>query len=140
MELMGHDEFVQSLKEKVELDSLEDQLGSFPITNPGIQIWMFLSRTLFQAWLPCRRDPWGRPKTIPLALWESNYYRWSFGLLPPEGCVESRLPQISRPAASQHHIDDSALTENGFTFCGTYPKQFIGLAPIPFASKSILIV
>ena len=36
MELMGHDEFVQSLKEKVELDSLEDQLGSF--TNRGIDV------------------------------------------------------------------------------------------------------
>jgi len=60
MELMGHDEFIQSLKEEAELDSVGDRLGSFSITNRGIQIWLLLrpyhgSRTFFQARLPCRR-------------------------------------------------------------------------------------
>ena len=42
-ELMGHDEFIQSLKKDAsgeELDFVEDRLGTFPITNRGIQIWM----------------------------------------------------------------------------------------------------
>ena len=60
MELMGHDEFIQYIKTDVpeeELDSIEDRLGTFPVTNRGIQIWMLLrpyrsSSSLFEAQLP----------------------------------------------------------------------------------------
>ena len=97
MELMDHDEFIQNIKVHVpdeELDSIKDRLGTFPITNRGIQIWLLLrpyygSRTIFQACLPCRDGPMHPPVAIPLALWESNYYRSSqvphFRKIPPEG-------------------------------------------------------
>jgi len=105
MELMDHDEFIQFLKKEVpeaELDSIADRLGSFPITNRGIQIWMLLcpyrdSRFRFQAWLPCRLRPLDPPVAIDLALWESNYSRGTT-------TIASSLSQIPRPAASQHHI------------------------------------
>ncbi|KIM52916.1 hypothetical protein SCLCIDRAFT_478751 [Scleroderma citrinum Foug A] len=95
MELMGHDEFIQHIKTDVpkeELD-LEDRLGAFPVSNRGIQIWLFLrphpsSRTLFEAWLPCRRGRLDPLVTINLTL------------IPP--C----LSQIPRPAASRHHIQN----------------------------------
>ena len=74
MELMGHDEFIEFIKEDVreELDSVEDRLGTFPITNRGIQMWLLLcpyrgSRTFFQARLPCR-DGRRDPVTINLVL------------------------------------------------------------------------
>jgi len=83
MELTGHDQFIQSFRKDVpeeELDSIEERLGTFPITNRGIQIWLFLrpfpsSCTLFEARLPCRYGRRGPPVAIALTLWESNYYR-----------------------------------------------------------------
>jgi len=67
MELVAHDEFIQFLKQDSVAD-IEDRLGTFPITNRGIQIWMLLrpyrgSCSLFEAWLPCRSDPWDPPVT-----------------------------------------------------------------------------
>ena len=141
MELMGHDEFIQYIKEDVpeeELDLIEDRLGTFPITNRGIQIWLFLrpccgSCTLFEAWLPCRPCPMTPPVTIPLALWESDYYRCpgpSLGFLPPKAPL--RLRQVYLRYQDLLHrnttfeIDDSVLTENGFTFCGAFPEKFTG--------------
>ena len=132
MELMGHDEFIEFAK-----DSIEDRLGTFPVTNRGIQIWLLLYRsfrTLFDALLPCRDGPRGPPVVIHLVVWESNYYR--------RGAPQSSRQFISG-APSQFHqvylryqdpphrnttfeIDDTALTENGFTCCDTYPKKFAG--------------
>ena len=147
MELMGHDEFIQFLKEEEvpeeELDSIEDRFGTFPITNRGIQIWMLLrpyrgSCSIFEAWLPCRGGPMQSPVAIELALWESNYYRCPlpyFGLPPTEGPPELRqvylryqdLPhRIASHRIATFEIDDSALTEDGFTCCNAYPMKFIG--------------
>ena len=46
MELMDPDKFIESLSEympEAELPSSEDdRLGTFPVTNRGIQIWLFL--------------------------------------------------------------------------------------------------
>jgi len=131
MEPMDQDEYIEFLKEDVpeeELDSIKDRLGTFPITNRGIHIWMFLrpyrdSRTLFEALLPCRLRPSEPPKTIDLVLSESNYYRgpgpglWdllsSTGTTsagppspPPPMEIVPSLSQISRPATSQHHIQN----------------------------------
>ena len=99
MELMGHDEFIEYFDRDVpeeELHSLEDRLGTFPITNHGIQIWLLLgpfhdSQILFQAQLPCcncQEDP----MTIDLTLLESNYYRClTPSLFPPlEGPLQLR--------------------------------------------------
>ena len=140
MELMGDDEFIKYLKAyapEAELDSVEDRLGAFPVTNRGIQIWMPLcgeSRTLFRAWLPCRLRPRHPPVTIPLSLWESNHYRCPvshcFEFTGPEGPL--RFHQVylryqDPPRRSTtFKIDDSALTENGFTCCDTYPAKFTG--------------
>ena len=85
MELMNRDEFIESLGSEApegELPSIEDdRFGTFPITNRGIQIWLFLRRlasdSVFEALLPCRSHPSDSPVTIDVALWESNYYRHS---------------------------------------------------------------
>jgi len=142
MELMGHDEFIQSLKEDVpeeELDCIDDRLGTFLITNRGIQIWLLLrphhsSRTLFQARLPCHRGPWEPPLNINLVLWESNYYRCPVPYIPVRGpyppAGPRQLCQVYLRYQDPPHrntafeIDDSALAENGFTCCDTYPKKF----------------
>jgi len=142
MELMGHDEFIEYLKDDVpeeELHSIEERLDTFPITNRGIQIWMVLgpflhSRTRFRAWLPCRDGRRGPPVTIALTLWESNYYRCPmshFGLrLPPEGPPQLRQVYLRYQDPPHRNltfeVDDSMLTENGFTCCDTYPKKFSG--------------
>ena len=138
MELMGHDEFIQFLKEEEvpeeELDSIEDRFGTFPITNRGIQIWMLLrpfSCTLFRAWLPCRRSLRDPPVVIDLAFWESNYYRWQvpFHLVPPPvGPPQFRQVYLRYQDLPHRNttfeIDDSALTENGLTCCDVYPNKF----------------
>ena len=88
MELMNRDQFIESLRgdgfRERELPSVEDdRFGTFPVTNRGIQIWLYIrphvgSDSVFQAWLPCRHrsDLLGRPVVIDLACWESNYYRY----------------------------------------------------------------
>ena len=137
MELMDSDEFIQYLKRMIpeELDSIEDQLGTFPITNRGIQIWLFLrchceSPSIFDARLPCRRGPLDPPVSIALALWESNYYR-SPGSFP-SGSGPPQFRQVYLRYQDPPHrsvtfeIDDSALAENGFTCCDAYPKEFTG--------------
>ena len=137
MELMNSDEFIQYFKKDIleeELDSVEDRLGTFPITNRGIRIWLLLrpdidSRTLFEARLPCRSGPWEPPVTIDLVLWGSNYYR-----CPYLACSDAplRFHQVYLRYQDPSHrsttfeIDDSALTENGFTCCAAYPMKFSG--------------
>ena len=122
-----------------ELDSLEDRLSTFPVTNRGIQIWLLLrphhdSRTLFEAWLPCRRGPWKTPVTLNLDLWESNYYRCTMPHIGPKSKLDGplQLRQVHLKYQDLPHrnitfeIDDSVLTENGFTCCDAYPKKFTG--------------
>ena len=141
MELMGDDEFIQYINAHVpeeEPHSIEDsRLGAFLVTNRGIQIWLLLrphrgSRTRFQAWLPCRRGRRDPPVTINLALWESNYYRCP-SVRQEDSEEPPQLRQVHlRYQASQDlphrnttfEIDDSALTGNGFTYCGAHPIEF----------------
>ena len=117
--------------------TVEDRLGTFLVTNRGIQIWMPLSPgfpTHFHAWLPCRFRLRHPPVTIPLSLWESNYYRCPastfFKFTSPKG--PPRFHQVYlRYQDLPHHsttfeIDDSALTKNGFTCFDTYPEEFTG--------------
>ena len=138
MELMNQDEFLESLKERIpeeDLPSIEDdRLGTFPITNRGIQIWLFLRPrvgcdSVFQVLLPCRSRPSGPPVAIILALWESNYYRY------PGSIHHERVPlqlrqvylryQGTPHCNSTFEIDDSAVHKKGFTYSAACPEGLI---------------
>ncbi|KAL4069912.1 heterokaryon incompatibility protein-domain-containing protein [Scleroderma yunnanense] len=142
MTLMDHNKFIQRLtsyipKEELRLIDSEDRLGVFPVTNRGIQIWMFLrplndSGSIFQAFLPCGFGLFGRPVIITLALWKSNYYRY---FMQGHGCSTKgpvRFHQVYLRYQDTPHcdatfeIDDSAITENGFTYYGAYPEEIKG--------------
>ena len=140
MELIDHDEFIHSLKFDIpekELPLIErDLFGTFPITNRGIHIWMFLrcardSDSVFEAVLPCRTS-WGPPETICLGLWNSNYYRYSlpWGGLLTRGNLQFRQVylryQDSLNCDVTFEVDDSAMTENGFTYCNSCPSELKG--------------
>ena len=137
MELMKPDEFIESLKDEVRgLDSVDKELpGVFPITNRGIHIWLPLrpcgdSTLVFKAGLPCRSGTSSSPVTIDLALWESNYYRYftsrSAGS-PAEPTLQFHQVYLRYQDTPHHNavfeIDDSAVTDNDFTYCGTFPLQ-----------------
>ncbi|KAL4071631.1 heterokaryon incompatibility protein-domain-containing protein [Scleroderma yunnanense] len=140
MELMDPDDFIQYLKKSIPAEELptmeEDQFGTFPITNRGIQIWMLLcpyvgSDSVFEAWLPCRFHPWSRPVRIPLALWKSNYYRY---FTTGEGSSTGKTLQFRQlylryqdtPHRATFEVDDSAITKNGFAYSCTYPPELTG--------------
>jgi len=70
---------------------------------------------------------------IALALWESNYYRCPVlydERFRPEGPLRLRQAYLRYQDLPHHsttfEVDDSALTENGFTCCATYPIKFTG--------------
>ncbi|KIM60627.1 hypothetical protein SCLCIDRAFT_937964 [Scleroderma citrinum Foug A] len=114
----------------------DDRFGTFPVTNRGIQIWLFLrpivgSDSVFQALLPCRRHPWDPPVAINLALWESNYYRY-----PGPSCHEGGRLQLRRVylryqdtphmhRSSTFEIDDGAMHKDGLTSSHTCPVGLI---------------
>jgi len=141
MKLMDPHEFFKSLPSwlmlEAELPSTEDdRLGTFPITNRGIQIWLFLrplhgADSVFQACLPCRSGPWDPPVAINLCLNESNYYRCADPASHPDpGTFQFRQVYLRYQDTSHRNaafeIDDSAITENGFTYRSVYPVQFTG--------------
>jgi len=140
MELMDQNEFIESIRREIpeeeELPSIEDdQFGTFPITNRGIQIWLFLrplvgSDSVFEALLPCRSRPSDPPVDIDLALWESNYYRYSSTLLLSAVCRPELRRVYLRYQDTPHcnstfEIDDSAITENGFTHSATCTEGIV---------------
>jgi len=141
MELMDPDEFIEyylSMYMPGEgLGSIEkDRLGTFPITNRGVQIWLFLfphygSHTIFHALLPCRSRPFFPPVFIDLRLWESNYYRYAQLVFHPERTSQFRQVYLKYQATSHHRnasfeIDDSTITENAFVCLDTLPLNFAG--------------
>jgi len=133
MELMKSDDFTEFLKDKIREED-KDCFGVFPITNRGIQIWLLLSpygdsTSVFKARLPCRSGTSGSPVTIDLALWESNYYRYfTSRSVGPPGELAPQFRQVYlRYQDTPHHdatfeIDDSAVINNGFTYCGSFPS------------------
>ena len=139
MVLMDYNKFLQWLKDFIpeeELHSIEkDRFGTFPITNRGIQIWLFLtphhgSRSVFEAWLPCRSRSSGPPVAINLASWNSNYYRYSLlvSQFPTERTVQFRQLYLGYQDTHRDvtfEIDDSAITENGFICFDAYPSTLI---------------
>ena len=137
MELLDHDEFIRFVRKdvrKVKLPAIdEDHFGVFPITNRGIQIWMLLrpysgSDSVFRAYLPCRGES-GYLVTINLALWKSNYYRYSRVYASPSDSLQFRqvyLRYEDMPCNVTFEIDDSAITENGFTRFDAHPSELPG--------------
>jgi len=158
MVLMGHNEYIEFLEEDVpeeELESIEDRLGSFPITNRGIHIWLPLqpsrdSRSHFKARLPCRRSPSRPPQTINLVLSESTYYRdpGPVRIVPPDTTSAGPPPlwklsqvylryQDPPRRNTTFKIDDSALIENGLIYYDAYPKEFAGDTPTLTSANSL---
>ncbi|KAL4081386.1 hypothetical protein V8B97DRAFT_17785 [Scleroderma yunnanense] len=152
MELMDLDEFVRSVKDDIPEDELrsvnEDQLGVYPITNRGIHMWLLLrpgvgSRSVFKALLPCRSGPLDPPVAIDLALWESNYYRYSTTSLwdgfPMQRTLQFRQLYLRYQEIPHRdaifEINDSTITENGLTYCGTYPSKITETTLPPIHSK-----
>ena len=131
IELMDHGEFIQFLRNKIpeeELSSIDpDSFGVFPTTNRGIHIWMLLSpypgsNSFFRAYLPCR-GPSQQVVTIELVLWKCNYYR-CLGMSGRALRVLRKVSQFRQvylryqdiPSCNvTFEIDDSGVTENGFT-------------------------
>ena len=154
MELVDHDEFIESLKEHIpeeELLSVEDdRFGTFHITNRGIQIWLFLrprvgSDSVFQALLPCRSRPLSPPVAINLALWESNYYRYPMPFRH-EG-ERLRLRQIylryqDMPCCNPtFEIDDSAIHKaEGFTYSGRCTEGTVTGNTVTLSTTDLLCV
>ena len=113
MELMDPDGFIQHLENLIPKERLQsikrDRFGTFPITNRGIQIWLLLcpyhdSRSVFQAWLPCRPAPYHGAVTINLAVWESNYYRYPRLEFPTDQTLQvpPSLSQVSGHASRRY--------------------------------------
>ncbi|KAL4073003.1 heterokaryon incompatibility protein-domain-containing protein [Scleroderma yunnanense] len=137
MELIDHNKFIKYCKDRIPAHKPIDteHFGAFPVTNRGIQIWMFLrpsddSDLVFEAWLPCRLDPSLPPVSIKLALWNSSYYRYRMSLYSVEQTLQFRQVYL-RYQDTPHsdlifEIDDSAITRNGFTYCGGYPEGMTG--------------
>ncbi|KAL4063529.1 hypothetical protein V8B97DRAFT_2011603 [Scleroderma yunnanense] len=140
MKLMDQKEFIEYIEDYIPEEELrlikEDRLGSFPITNLGIQIWMPLHPcvgpgSVFRTWLPCHQL--GSPVQISLAFWKSNYCRYFKSREesePTEGAVHFRQVHLQYQDTPHHditfEIDDDAIIKNGFTYCGTYPRELAG--------------
>jgi len=139
MELMNQDEFFESLRCDIpggELPLIEDdRFGAFPITNRGIQIWLFLrphvgSDSVFQALLPCRSRPSGPPVAIDLALWESNYYRYPGSIQYKRERLQLRhvyLRYQDTPLClnSTFEIDNSAILLEDVISSAVYPVELM---------------
>jgi len=126
LKLMNREECIEHLKHDIPEEELppvgDDRLSTFPITNRGIQIWLFLrprvgSDSVFEALLPCRSHPSDPPVAIDLVCWESNYYRYPRSLRHGGGALDLRRVFLGyqTPRLNSFEIDDSAITENGFT-------------------------
>ena len=134
MELMNQDEFIESLGRGIlaELPWIEDnQFGTFPIMNRGIQIWLFLhpcvgSDSVFKAWLPCCHHPLCPPVAIHLALWESNYYRYPVTIPYERGHLQLHQVYLRYQATphrnSKFEIHDNAILKEGIACSAMCPE------------------
>jgi len=129
---MNRDEFIEYLKPHIRVE--DDRLGTFPVMNRGIQIWLLLyshpsSDSVFNAVLPCHLDPSSQPVVIEVALWESNYYQYgnadthSLWTRHPQLCQVYLRYQGTPHCGSTFKIDDSAVHKEAVT--DTYPEKMI---------------
>ncbi|KIM61267.1 hypothetical protein SCLCIDRAFT_912893 [Scleroderma citrinum Foug A] len=152
LQTMEIDEFMKALR-VLKAKEVAERLGSFPVTNRGIQIWLPLRPciglpTVFEATLQCRASEAQRPVTIYLTLWKSNYYR-SFG--PQSKAV---FPEQGVPRFEQLHLryqdivhrnpifefDDEAVSERRFSCSSTYPKELTDCNKVKLTSSNPLCV
>ena len=152
LQTMEIDEFTKALKVPMA-KGVAEQLGSFSVTNRGIQIWLLLRSciglsTVFKATLQCRAAEGRRPVTIYLTSWKSNYYRY-FG---PRSLAA--FPKKGVPRFEQLHlryqdvvyrdpifeIDDETVSESGFSCSSTYPSEFMGHNKVELTSSNPLCV
>ena len=113
-----------------------DQFGVFPVTNRGIQISMLLcpyreTKTVFRAYLPCRKEAYGPLVAIILVLWNSNYYRYpNVQEADLDDSPEFRQVYLRYQETPNYtvtfDIDDTGLTENGFTCSNEGPDEHSG--------------
>ena len=145
---MEIDEFTEALEACISKEE-EERLGSFPVTNRGIQIWLPLrscigSRAVFEATLQCRASEGERPVTIYLTLWKSNYYR-SFGeaAYPKEGVPRFKQLYLRYQDVYRSPIfefDDEAVFDHGFSCSSTYPNKLVGRNKVELTSSNPLCV
>ena len=135
MELADNDQFIMERSRFPKLRSMDaNKFGVFANTNRGIQIWMLLcayreSKSVFRAYLPCLNR--GDLVSIDLVLWNSNYYRYqNVWKAPDQNSAEFRQVylryQDTPNYAVTFDIDDSGITENGFTCSSEDPAEHAG--------------
>ncbi|KIM53140.1 hypothetical protein SCLCIDRAFT_461282 [Scleroderma citrinum Foug A] len=134
MQTMEIDKFKKTLNADMSTEE-EERLGSFLVTNRGIQIYLPFrsssgSDTVLAATLQCSASEGQTPVTIYLTLWKSNYCRF-FGSQP-----ETAFPKESVPTFRQLYLtyqdaphdpifefDDEAVFEPGFSSSSIYPEH-----------------
>ena len=161
MQMMEITEFISCFKDSSdipaeELRTLEEEerLGSFPISisTQDIPIWIPLarcldSRSVFQATLAVRTGPmYSGPVTIYLAVWNSKYYRY---FAPPQQTFPAKLtPEFRKVSLSyqviahldrQFDVDDKAISDLGFTYCGTFPNEPTGKTLTLTSAKPLFV-
>lgn len=112
----------------------DERLGTFSVTNRGIQIWLAItpldgcSSVFFRAGLACRRNWDWRPVTIDLAFWASNYWRYPRTTRAPK--TFTQLEKLYLSYESQEYPDSTfegldkirgTLISRGFAYCGSFP-------------------
>ncbi|KAG6330763.1 hypothetical protein ID866_8325 [Astraeus odoratus] len=127
-----------------------ERIGTFPVTNRGIQIWMPLqryrgSRSVFKAKLACLGE-FGIPVTIDVAYWRSNYYRYSNASHMDVGSSHTELRCVYLTYQDDAYypdftfkLDDRVLAFCGFTRYGTHPRDH-GYDPLILSSTNPLSV
>ena len=136
MKLIDNGDFIgRAIEAFPKLRSVDaNKLGVFANTNRGIQIWMLLcayreSKSVFRAYLPCLCR--GFLVSIDLVLWNSNYYRYSnVWQTADSNSAEFRQVYLRYHDTPNYtvafDIDDSGITENGFTCSNEVPAEHAG--------------
>ena len=135
MILVDNDEFIMERSKFPKLRSMDaNKFGVFANTNRGIQIWMLLcayreSKSVFRAYLPCLSGI--SLVSIDLVLWNSNYYRYSnVWKTANSNSAEFRQVYLRYQDTLNYtvtfDIDDSGITENGFTCSNEVPAEHAG--------------
>ena len=137
MELVDNDKFIMNRSKFPKLRSMDaNKFGVFANTNRGIQIWMLLcayreSKSVFRAYLPCLIGGSFNFVSIDLVLWNSNYYRYSnVWQTADSNSAEFRQVYLRYQDTLNYtvtfDIDDSGITENGFTCSNEAPAEHAG--------------